>query len=358
MIDGGQPSNRFLHRIRQELEKLPLTEEQRYIIAHRILKDGTFLDKRGGRIPSGGLEPDSPVFSFAEKIQAILDRFEEHGLTAKDYLAAVIRRPELLSYKPDALAANIDGVVDLFAADGLVTEKYLKAAIKQPSLFLQSPWTLSGNITGLVVRFAAEGLNDRAYLDAAIKHPSLFTMYPRTIEYNIRSVVERFEEDGMTTQKYLKAALTTPALLALSPETVIRHIETVIEFSDRGLFIPPKRRDGCDKPDLTSNRNHARVIDFLLSNPRFLTFADDNYGVREVHQRLTDGPTDGRFLQRARYTVERDLMQHLGHDDPQRPVPTDGFVAGAATPTEEQAKRLILRALIRAGFIRSGSIER
>lgn len=51
-------------------------------------------------------------------------------------------------------------------------------------------------------------------------------------------------------------------------------------------------------------------------------------------------------------------MAHLGHHDPSQPVEADGFVAGAATPTEEQAKRFLLRALIHAGFIKGASMER
>ncbi|MBX6314769.1 MAG: hypothetical protein IRY99_17910 [Isosphaeraceae bacterium] len=285
-------------------------------------------------------------------------RFEQDGLTAQDYLTAVIRRPDILNVKPEAIARNIQGVVDLFAADGLTADVYLKAAIKQPSLFIQTPWTLSGNITGLVQRFADEGLTDRAYLQAALKNPSLFTLSPETVEHNIRSVVERFQDDGMTAAQYLKAALRMPPLFALSPTTVIRHIDAVMDLADRRIFVPPKRRFGFEAAASPHNPAHASVIDFLLRNPGVMTWSDDNYGVREVHHLVTNGPTDRQFLSRPRHAVERELMRHLGHDDPKSPVPKDGFVAGSESPTKAQAERFVLRALIHGGFIRGATPQR
>ena len=89
-----------------------------------------------------------------------------------------------------------------------------------------------------------------------------------------------------------------------------------------------------------------------------MSLADDNYALREIHQRMTDGPTGPEFLQRARYSVEHGLMGHLGHDNPAEPVPNDGFVAGQDNPTAEQAKRFVLRALMHGGFIKGGSMER
>ncbi len=89
-----------------------------------------------------------------------------------------------------------------------------------------------------------------------------------------------------------------------------------------------------------------------------MCLADDNFGLREVHQHLTNGPSDSTLLKNSRLSVERELMQHLGHGDPQRPVSNDGFIAGTAAPTKEQAERFVLRALMHAGFIKGGSMER
>ena len=102
----------------------------------------------------------------------------------------------------------------------------------------------------------------------------------------------------------------------------------------------------------------ANVIDFLLKQPALMSLADDNYALREVHQRMTDGPTGPQFLQRARYSVEHGLMGYLGHDNPAELVPNDGFVAGQDNPTEEQAKRFVLRALMHSGLIKGGSLKR
>lgn len=358
MTDGEDSSLRFLPRIRQELDKLALTDEQKDSISHRLLHDASFFDRSGGKAASGGLKADSALFDFADKIQAVVNHFQKDGLTAEDYLKAVIRRPDILEVSPDVIARNINGVVDLFTPDGLTTQDYLKAALKQPSLFIQTPWTLSENITGLVQRFAPEGLTDRDYLQAALKLPSLFTLSPSRAEDNIRDVAAHFRDDGMTSRGYLTAALSMPSLFALTPATVTQHINAVMSLAERGIFNPPKPRGGQERTGFSHTPARSNVIDFLLRNPRVLTFADDNIGVREVHQVLTGGATNYKFIQTSRTTVEQELMRHLGHGETEQPVPSDGFIAGAAAPTKEQAERFVLRALMHAGFIRSGSMER
>ncbi|HMP01713.1 MAG TPA: hypothetical protein PKC45_04345 [Gemmatales bacterium] len=397
MSQESNVANRFLPRIRQELDKLPLTDAQKDHIARKLLKSAAFLDTQGGRIPGGGLQADSPLFNFADKIQAVADYFHEHGITANDVMMAVVDRPNIMNYKPGTLISNIQGVVDLFTADGLTTTDYLRAALKNPNLFSQSPWTLSANITGLVERFAGEGLTVRDYLQAALKQPLLFSASPETVVNNvtgfvdrfahdgltlreylqaalkcpsalqttpetmashITNVVERYHADGMTTRKYLDAALKQPTLFTTSPITACRRIDTVIDFAERGLFKPPPPRQRRQGTGQCQTSLRADVIDFLLRRPALMLFADENYGVREIHQRLTNGPTDRKFLETPRYAVENAIRGHLGHPDPAEPVPNDGFVAGAASPTEEQAKRFLLRALMHAGFIKSGSMER
>lgn len=356
MTDETDSTQHHLCEIRQELNKLSLTQEQRDSFAERLAGNDAFVRLISGRTVSGELRA-SP-FSFAGKVQAVVDRFQDADFTAGDYLKAVNRRPDILNVGPDAIARNINGVVDLFDADGLTAKDYLKAAVKQPSLFIQSPETLTDNITGFVSRFAADGLTDRQYLRAALHHPSLFTLSPSTAEHNIRSVVKQFENEGMTSVGYLRAALQTPVLFSMSPETISRHIRTVIDLSDRQLFrlSGSRGREHVERPE---NHIHRAVIDFLLVSPRLLTLADDNFGLREIHSRLTaKGSTDSSFLTRPRHAVEREVIATLGHNDHNRPVETDGFVAGTAPFTEEQAKRFVLRALLHAGFIKGGSMER
>jgi hypothetical protein len=183
----------------------------------------------------------------------------------------------------------------------------------------------------------------------------LFTLSPSTAESNIRAVVERFRNDGMTLPGYLDAAVRIPPLFAMSPETVAGHIDAIMDLAQRRIFVPPTRENGQGH---TRNRLRSSVINFLMSNPRLLVLADDNFALREVHQVLTNGPTDRKVLETPRHAVESDLMRHLGHAGPQQPVPVSGFVAGEAPPTEAHARRFLLRALMHAGYIKGGSMER
>lgn len=356
MPAGDDEKNLLLPRIRQELDKLPLAEPQKDTIALRLLNDPDFAQTQGVKLAAGGAP--SPAFRFAEKVQAVVRRFEQDGLTTKDFLAAVIRRPDILNVRPETIARNIQGVVDLFHSDGLAADTYIKAAIKQPSLFVQTPWTLASNITGFAARFADEGMADRDYLKAALRHPPLFTLSPESVDRNIRTVVDRFHDDGMTTSQYLNAALRLPPLFALSPKTVIRHIEAVMDLADRRVFVPPRRRGGLSAASSASNATHAGVIDFLMRNPSVITWSDENVGLREIHHLVTGASSERHLLSRPRHAVERDLMLHFGHADPHSPVASDGFVAGAEAPTKDQAERFVLRALIQGGFIRGATPQR
>lgn len=472
MPEDSESAQRFLPRIRQELNKLPLTDEQREPLADSLLKNAAYLDSQGVLGRSGKLNEDSSFFNFALKVKAVVSAFEEYGVTPTEFLSAIVREPQLLNFSsdkivsrahetfnglagdgitmraflkaamkqpslfwssPDTVRANIQGVVERFSDEGLTTKEYLKAvidqpsffnmspktvesnlresaarlnleartylkaalkqpsllslspdtveqnirgvaellkaegltageythaALKQPSLFGMMPETVVGNLTGMVERFAADGLTLHQYLRAATKQPSLFATLPETVARHVTGVVDRHAADGLTARNYLKAALKQPTLFSLSPETVSRHIDTVLDFADRGIFQPPSPRRTRDGGAITvENAVHARVIEVLLQNPHLMCLADDNYGLREVHQRMTDGTTDTKFLKRSRHHIERSVAAHLGHDLDQ-PVAADRFVAGGAAPTEEQARRFVLRALIHAGFIKGGSIER
>ena len=297
--------------------------------------------------------------TIARNITGVVERFADDGLTRKEYVHSALKQPSLFYQSPETIARNITGVVERFADDGLAQKDYLKAALKQPPLFYQSPDTIAANITGVVDHFAGDGLTRKDYLKAVLKQPQLFCQTPDTIAANLTGVVERFASDGLTREDYLRGALKQPSLFTQLPETIIRHIDTVQDFADRGLFTPPlPRRKHQQQAPSPGNNSHAAVIGFLLANPKLLCLADDNFGLREVHQRLTDGPTHWPMLRNARHVVEREMMQHLGHAGPHQSVPNDGFIAGAAPPTEEQAKRFLLRALIHASFIRGGSMDR
>lgn len=396
MDESEDPSLCFLPRIREELDKLPLTKEQKTELATRLLKRAVDLD--GLDANKGYLTADSPYFEFAKKIGAVVEQFKADGLTQEAYLAAALRRPELMFMNPATVIGNIDGMVKRFEAEGLTTRAYLDAALKRPAILDQSPETISnnltgvvstfqdsgmtvgsylaaslkqpqlfqqvpdtiiGNIMGVVNHFANDGLTRQAYVKAAIKQPSLFGHPAASVIANVTEVVRRYEGDGLTTRTYLDAALRQPSLFASSPLTISRHIDAVLDLADRGIFTPPST-GRKDRQATEDNREPVRAaaLEFLLRNPAILSLADDNIGLREAHQRLINGPTDYRLFNTPRHAVERDLMQHLGHHNPRQPVPNDGFAAGMPSPTKEQAERFVLRALMHAGLIRGGSMER
>ncbi|MAT50216.1 MAG: hypothetical protein CMK32_03410 [Porticoccaceae bacterium] len=380
-------------RIRQEVDKLPLADAQKAIFISALFDRAKFLDTNGGT-NTGQLTTDSSFFDFASKAQAVVDHFESDGLTLKKYLGAVLKSPHIIGLNPQTVTRNIDELVARFESDGLTRREYLKVALDEPALFYAAPERIASNVNGVVetfaddgldtsdylkaalktqlftypsdfvasnikgvvAHFASDGLDTHDYLKAALRLPPLFYSSPETVISNITQVVDRFAADGLTTREYLKSAVRQPSLFAMSPDTISRHIEAAMQLAEDGLFMPPKPRKIRTGP--TKNPERALVIESLLKDPYLMCLADDNYALREVHQRMTEGPKDSRFLSRPRHRLEKELMAHFGHDDPKEPVPNDGFVAGQANPSEEQAKRFVLRALMHAGLIKGGSMER
>jgi hypothetical protein len=422
MSETPNHSERFLPRIRQELDKLPLSEEQKAQAIPKILNSVLFLDTyTGTRTRQDELREDSSIFEFATKVQAVVERFAAEGLTTKDYLRAALRqpqlfcqkpttiagniagvvalftdqgltvtdylraaqkRPQLFGQKPATIAANIAGVVALFTDQGLTATDYLRAALKQPRLFCHKPATIAANVAGVVALFADQGLTVTDYLRAALKRPQLFCQKPATIAANIAGVValftdqgltvtdylraalrqpqlfyqkpaaivsniaglvERFAAKGLTRSDYLRAALKRPQLFCHKPATVARHIELILELFDEGVvalprsLIPSHQKNGHPHP-------HALVLAYLLDmSPHYLCFDDKNIFLRKLHKELTGAPASFQNLHRSRNQTELELMRHLGHDDPARPVPKD------ANP--------VLVGLIRDGYIKGAKIE-
>ena len=210
---------RFLSRIRNELDKLALTKEQKGKLLPIILENSGFLDTRR-ESPPGQLQETSRVFAFDEKIRTLVQRFHADGLTGEACLRAAVRQPLFLCQSPETVVRNVSGVVERFADEGLTTRDYLKAALKNPSLFSFVPETVVSHVTEVVNRFADEGLTTRDYLKAALKNPSLFCFAPETVVSHVTEVVNRFADEGLIIRDYLKAALKNPSLFSLAPETV------------------------------------------------------------------------------------------------------------------------------------------
>ena len=244
---------------------------------------------------------------------------------------------------------NIKGVVHYFEKEWLTTESYLQAALKQPSLFSQKPETISGNIEGVVGRFKEHGVTTDAYLRAALKQPSLFSQKPETISGNIEGVVGRFKEHGVTTDAYLRAALKQPSLFTFKPDTIIGHMNIVCGLYDDGVFTVSTPRHDVPISEEVSHP-HAPVIDFLMRNPALICLDENNLHLRGIHQALTGTKPNPRNLLRSRKQTEEGLLRHLGHDDPVKPIGGSRDPSWQDHPTEEEAKKWVLRALARNYF--------
>lgn len=195
MIEGEDPASRFLPRIRQELDKLPLTREQKESVVPTLLKRAALLDSHGNT-SSHALQAASSFFEFAAKLDGVVAHFQADGLTRADYLHAAVTQPQLFLKSPATIIENVQAVVDRFADDGLTRKAYLQAALKQPSLFTQSAETITGHITGVVEQFAADGLTLKGYLQAALRQPSLFHRSPEAVGGHVAGVVKSFAGDG------------------------------------------------------------------------------------------------------------------------------------------------------------------
>ena len=284
-----------------------------------------------------------------DNIKGVVHYFEKEWLTTESYLQAALKQPSLFSQKPETISGNIEGVVGRFKEHGVTTDAYLRAALKQPSLFTFKPETITINIEGVVERFKEQGLTTKAYLQAALKHPQLFSQKPETISGNIEGVVGRFKEHGLTTDAYLRAALKQPSLFTFKPDTIIGHMNIVCGLYDDGVFTVSTPRHDVPISEEVSHP-HAPVIDFLMRNPALICLDENNLHLRGIHQALTGTKPNPRNLLRSRKQTEEGLLRHLGHDDPVKPIGGSRDPSWQDHPTEEEAKKWVLRALARNYF--------
>ena len=375
-------SDRFRCRIAEELNRLPLTSEQKAAIIPKLLRYTTFLDTDGGTKKTGHVRTDSTLFDFETKITEVVRRFAADGLTRDAYLQAAVKQPQIFQQKPATIVANITVVAEQFAAEGLTVRSYLQAALKRPTIFCQSVRAAVTNIRGVAEHFAGEGLTVRDYLQVALEQPSLFRSASDTVVANIRGVaklfasegltieaylqaarerpslllyrpdaiagnimgvVERFACDGLTARQYVRAALKRPQLFYQKPTTIARHIALYFRMFDDGVFaVPIPRREkqthgSCVTP-------HATVLAFLLRYPVLLCRDDGNLQLRRVYKQISkNAPSSHDILFSSRARIEREVLRHFGHSDFARPVGKD------ANPT--------LRELIRNGCIKSVGLE-
>jgi hypothetical protein len=340
MPERDDDSHPILARIRQELGKLPLTDEEIDRVAPRIAADTRYFSQ---------ITPESGFFDFEKKINAVVERFAADGLTEANYLHAVLKHPQLLSMASATVIANITASVEHFAGEGLNTSDYLRAAQKHPSLFYQKPATIAGNITGVVEQFAADGLTLRNYLAAALKQPQLFSLPPATVARNIMGVAEHFAADGLATPDYLKAAVKFPSLFTQSPATIIGHVNLLIDLQRQGLI--------SFKDEAPPDQPLRPLFAYLVKNPKFFSLADENYTVREISTHVSGGRPNGTALfWPPRHKVESKLAEELGHSDLATPVPKEPSPEEGGN-ARQHARNLLLRALIREGIVK-GTLER
>jgi hypothetical protein len=383
MREGDKNSNAILARIRQELGKLPLSEEEiakvgPQIAASFLLRDGKITD------------PDSQFLDFRTKVNAVVEHFGRDGLTLRNYLFAAVQKPRLFYNSPATIIANIEGVAGHFRDHGLAISDLLRAAVKQPSLFYQSPTTIIANIEAVARYFRDHGLTISDHLRAAAKYPRLFCQSPATIISNVEGVAGHFREQGLTLRDYLHAATRQPPLFNLQPATVIANIEPVAKhFCEQGLTLPNYLQAAVKQPSLFGQSpetiiGHVKLLidlhrqglvafpgedsspfhlplqplfDFLVNKPEYFCLADDNFTLREISARVSrERPSGTALLRRPRYQVESNLAETLGQSDSRAPVPkvprpSEGSDLGP------HARSLLLRALIREGIVK-GTLER
>ena len=199
------------------------------------------------------------------RIENLVVKFADEGLTVKEYLSAAVKQPQLFCQTPETVEKNIRGLVVKFASEGLTVKEYLSAAVEKPSLFCQVPETVEKNIRGLVGKFASEGLTVKEYLSAAVKQPQLFYQTPETIEKNIRGLVGKFASEGLTVKEYLSAAVEKPSLFCQTPETVGGHIRLLKKLGELDILHFGKENSQTD------------FWKAILNNPARICFSNENY---------------------------------------------------------------------------------
>jgi hypothetical protein len=75
MENPASPDEGLFVRIRQELDKLPLSDGQKEKVLPSLLKRARFLDARNGKRTAGRLRGHSGYSDFAAKIKAVVSRF-------------------------------------------------------------------------------------------------------------------------------------------------------------------------------------------------------------------------------------------------------------------------------------------
>jgi molecular chaperone GrpE (heat shock protein) len=295
----------------------------------------------------GTFKPDSTLFDYSSKIQAVVDHFAADDLTRTDYLKAAAKQAQLFTQSPQTIINNIEGVTDHFAKDGLTRTDYFKAAVKQGQIFTQSPQTIISNIEGVTDHFATDGLSRTDYLKAAAKQAQIFCQSPQTIISNIEDVTDHFAKDGLSRADYLKAATKQAQIFCQSPQTIISNIEGVTDhFATDGLSRTDYLKAAAKQESLfvrspqtiirhvqfmqtmvdldllpkgNVQKPYIRLFDNLTKTPMRFCLGDDNfilrldYGVRQAQTQKSF-----KLLSQSRSSLEEEYEKLYGPFDVNR----------------------------------------
>ncbi|MEM5784497.1 MAG: hypothetical protein QXF15_02055 [Candidatus Aenigmatarchaeota archaeon] len=124
---------------------------------------------------------------------------------------------------------------------------------------------------------------------SGIKEDSSFWNFKEKIE----EVVKKLENEGLTVEKYLEAACDQPPLFCQSPETIAQHIHFVQELEKRGVIKTPVK--------------YGSALEWLLKNPKYMTYGNDNYMLRFYYAKLLDKPATLENLTKSKKKVISEL---------------------------------------------------
>src|SRR5437868_14627666 len=103
-------------RISGELDKLPLTKQQKAAVMPKLLEYARFLDTDGGSKKEGRLREESELFDCWQRMSAVVEWFAPEGMTLDKYVEAALKQPSLFMQSPVTVAANIKAVVETFSS--------------------------------------------------------------------------------------------------------------------------------------------------------------------------------------------------------------------------------------------------
>ena len=234
---------------------------------------------------------DSLPEDDVKKIDEVVSRFKDEGLTYEDYLSACLRFSQLFSMTANTIESNVRELVEKFENEGLTAKKYISACLRRPSLFAQSPDTIENNVREVVKKFSKDGLTTDAYLNTCLAFPQLFCSKQLKIEKRFQTVLfmQRNLHKDMSQDDIIKKVLSSPILLTCNHE---RSYDMLLMRKMIARRLPHELA-GKDKV-------HEKLVNYLKANPNV------SYHFSVINDELTDD-----FIKYAKNLA----IEALGRDD-------------------------------------------